>query len=323
MPVSSDQSGAGQANPSRTLPVGAELQPDGSTHFRVWAPVCQRVELVLEAEPDAGTDSQQQRRVLEMIRNQGGYFTIAAPQVTAGKRYRYRLDGKGPYPDPASRFQPEGPEGPSQVIDPKSFRWSDAGWRGVKLAGQVLYEMHVGTFTTQGTWRTAARQLTELADLGVTLLELMPIADWPGDFGWGYDGVSLFAPTRLYGTPDDLRAFVDAAHRFGIGVLLDVVYNHFGGRGCSLGQFSSDYFSKRYKNEWGDPVNFDGPNAGPVREFFLSNARYWIEEFHFDGYRIDATQAFFDESPEHILKALTRTAQRRGGQTFDLADCRE
>ncbi|MEI9897084.1 MAG: alpha-amylase family glycosyl hydrolase [Chthoniobacter sp.] len=167
--------------------------------------------------------------------------------------------------------------------------------------------MHVGTFTPEGTWRAAAEQLPELADLGATTVEMMPVADFPGRYGWGYDGVCLFAPTRLYGEPDDLRHFVDRAHALGLEVILDVVYNHLGPDGNYLPEFSSDYFSKRYHSDWGEPLNFDGDHNGPVREFFLANAAYWIGEYHFDGLRLDATQQIFDCSEEHILAAITRT----------------
>src|SRR5205823_3386241 len=225
----------------------------------------------------------------------------------AGTRYRFRLDGEQAlYPDPASRFQPDGVHGPSQVIDPGAFRWTDGAWRGAGLHGQVLYEMHVGTFTHEGTWEAAARELPELAAVGVTVLEVMPVAEFPGRFGWGYDGVDLFAPTRLYGTPDEFRRFVDRAHAAGLGVILDVVYNHFGPDGNYLKQFATDYFTDRYQNEWGEAINFDGLNSGPVREFFLANAAYWIDELHLDGLRLDATQQIFDSSPEHILAAITR-----------------
>ena len=229
---------------------------------------------------------------------------------------------RNPYPDPASRFQPQGPHGPSEVIDPSAFAWTDRGWRGVGVTGQVIYEMHVGTFTPEGTWEAAARELPELADLGVTVLEVMPVADFPGRFGWGYDGVNLFAPTRLYGRPDDLRRFVDRAHAAGLGVILDVVYNHFGPDGNYLGQFSKDYFTDRYKNEWGEAINFDGPDAGPVREFFVANAGYWIDEFHLDGLRLDATQQIFDASPEHILAAIGRRVREaaRGRATLIVAE---
>jgi maltooligosyltrehalose trehalohydrolase len=299
----------------RRLPIGAELQPDGATHFRVWAPGHRKLELVLEASAEpGGSQLRGGKSRLEMQPEADGYFALLAPGVPAGTRYRYRIDGAGPYPDPASRYQPEGPEGPSQVIDPGSFAWSDGDWPGVHLPGQVLYEMHVGTFTTEGTWRAAASQLAELAELGVTLLEIMPVADWPGDFGWGYDGVNLFAPMRLYGKPDDFRALVDRAHALGIGVLLDVVYNHVGTGGCTWQQFSSAYFTDRHENEWGSAINFDGNGSLPVREFFLANTRYWIEEFHLDGYRIDAAQAFHDDSPEHILAAITRVAREAAGR---------
>ena len=292
----------------RRLPVGAEVQTNGQTHFRLWSPDHCKIELVLEASPN----SDDQPRALLMTREEGDYFSLCA-RATAGTLYRFRLDDGPRLPDPASRFQPLGPEGPSEVIDPASFSWTDDIWKGVLLPGQVLYEMHVGTFTPEGTWVAAARELAELARLGVTLLEIMPVADWPGQFGWGYDGVCVFAPTRLYGTPDDFRHFVDQAHRVGIGVLLDVVYNHFGNHGCSVQQFSRNYVADVHANEWGAPVNFDGPGSGPVREFFLANARYWIEEFHLDGYRVDATQAIFDDSPEHAILGQV-TAYRPAAQ---------
>ncbi len=294
----------------RRLAVGAEVQADGLTHFRVWSSDHGKVELLLEGSPAMAGQSP---RALLMTPEEGAYFALSTP-APPGTLYWFRLDDGLPLPDPASRFQPLGPEGPSQVIDPASFAWTDDTWKGVLLSGQVLYEMHVGTFTPEGTWAAAARELAELARLGVTLLEVMPVADWPGEFGWGYDGVCLFAPTRLYGAPDDFRAFVDQAHRVGIGVMLDVVYNHFGNHGCSIQQFSRDYFSDSHANEWGSPVNFDGRNSGPVREFYLANARYWIDEFHLDGYRVDATQAIFDDSPEHILAQITATARAAAGQ---------
>lgn len=284
----------------RRLPIGAEVQQDGRTHFRVWALRRRTVEIVLDS-PNRGT--------FLLHCEGGGYFQGFAP-VAAGARYHFRLDGQEPlYPDPASRFQPEGPHGPSQVVDPAAFAWSDHDWQGVELPGQVLYEMHIGTFTPEGTWEAAARQLPELKDAGIAILEIMPLADFPGRFGWGYDGVNLFAPTRLYGTPDDVRRFIDRAHGLGLGVLLDVVYNHFGPDGNYLCQFSSDYISDRYQTEWGPAINYDNPNSAPVREFVAANARYWIEEFHFDGLRLDATPNIFDSSKEHILSVIGRTVR--------------
>jgi maltooligosyltrehalose trehalohydrolase len=289
---------------SRRLPVGAEVY-GGAVHFRAWAPRHDRVGVVVESGRAAG------EHLLEAAG--GGYFSGAISGVGAGSLYRFRLGGGSqPFPDPVSRFQPDGPHGPSQVIDPAAFRWTDGDWRGVSLRGQVLYELHVGTFTREGTWAAAEGELPELAATGITVIEVMPVADFAGKFGWGYDGVNLFAPTRLYGTPDDFRRFVDAAHANGLGVILDVVYNHLGPDGNYLPQFGP-YLSERHKNEWGDNINFDGPDAGPVREFFTANAAYWVSEFHLDGLRLDATQAIIDDSPKHILIEVgewVRTAAR-------------
>jgi maltooligosyltrehalose trehalohydrolase len=212
-------------------------------------------------------------------------------------------------PDPASRFQPDGPEGPSQVIDPVEFNWTDQEWKGITARGQVLYEMHVGTFTKEGTWSAAIDQLEALAETGLTAVEIMPVADFPGRFGWGYDGVNLYAPTRLYGQPDDFRRFVNTAHELGLGVILDVVYNHIGTGGSYLQEFSQDYLSIRYKSEWGDSFNFDGPDSEHVRDYIVSNVAYWIREFHVDGYRFDATQQIFDNSSVHILAQLSKAAR--------------
>ncbi len=240
-----------------------------------------------------------------------GYFAGFSPHATAGTRYGFRLDDEPRlYPDPASRRQPDGPHGTSEVVDPSSFRWTDGDWTGVELRGQVVYELHLGTFTSEGTWNAAARHLADLAELGVTLVELMPVAEFAGQFGWGYDGVNLFAPSRLYGSPDDFRRFVDEAHRHGLGVLLDVVYNHFGPTGNYLGQFSSDFVSSRHHTDWGDAINFDGENSAPVREFFIANAGYWIDEFHVDGLRLDAVHAILDDSSDHILTAIGRRVRR-------------
>lgn len=281
----------------RRVPVGAEVMPDG-VHFRVWAPVSKQVEVVLESGQAEGVHA--------LTAEPHGYHSGLVKGATAGDRYRFRLDGAGAYADPASRFQPDGPHGPSQVVDPGSFAWTDAAWEGVSLAGQVVYEMHVGAFTQEGTWEAAGRELPELAAAGITVLELMPVADFPGQFGWGYDGVNLFAPTRLYGFPDDFRRFVDKAHACGLGVILDVVYNHFGPDGNVLAAFSPDYLSKGHKNEWGDAINFDGPNCRPVREFFIANAGYWVDEYHLDGLRLDATQCVVDDSPTHVLAEIAR-----------------
>ncbi|HEX3817606.1 MAG TPA: malto-oligosyltrehalose trehalohydrolase [Chthoniobacterales bacterium] len=293
----------------RRYPIGAELIAPDCTHFRIWAPKAKRLEVAIEASIKIDA----RRDFYPLAAEAGDYFSGAAP-ASAGAFYRFRVDGGDHlHPDPASRFQPQGPHRSSCVVDPHAFRWSDANWRGLPLKGQIIYEMHIGTFTPEGTWAAAAAQLPALAENGITLIEMMPIADFPGEFGWGYDGVDLFAPCRLYGAPDDLRRFLDRAHSLGIGVILDVVYNHLGPEGNYLSVFSDDYFSKRYETEWGDPLNFDGANAQPVREFFLTNARYWIEEFHFDGFRFDATQSIFDNSEEHILCALGKAVRTAAG----------
>ena len=297
--------------PARRLPVGAEALPAGGVHFRVWAPRRREVAVVFEGEgaPEP----------LALREEEGGYFSGLAEGLKDGALYRFRLDGDDRlYPDPASRFQPDGPHRASRVVDPTAFEWTDDDWRGASLKGQVVYEMHVGTFTREGTLAAAAKHLKELAELGVTCVELMPLAEFPGRFGWGYDGVCLYAPTRLYGEPDDLRRFVNEAHRNRVAVILDVVYNHLGPDGNYLGQFSQEYFTERHKTEWGDGLNYDGRHSAPVREFFLSNARYWVEEFHFDGLRLDATQSIKDESPEHFLVALTRGVREaaRGRETI-------
>src|SRR5262249_38746503 len=208
----------------RRLPVGADVLPSGGVHFRVWASRRQHVEVVLEGGP--GHHPGAEPIAFALAPEGDGYFSGLVPEASAGTLYHYRLDGgTESYPDAASRFQPHGPHGPSQVIDPGAFQWHDQGWRGVSLEGQVIYEMHVGTFTPASTWEAAMGELPVLAELGVTVLEIMPIADFPGRFGWGYDGVNLFAPTRLYGTPDDCRRFIDRAHTLELGVILDVVYN--------------------------------------------------------------------------------------------------
>jgi maltooligosyltrehalose trehalohydrolase len=291
----------------RRYPIGAELVGENKAHFRVWAPKAQKVDVVF---PDAAETNS---RFCPLAAESDGYFCGVA-NAGPGSRYRFRVNGaENCYPDPASRFQPDGPHGSSCIVDPTKFRWSDADWVGLKLKGQIFYEMHVGTFTREGTWRAAAEQLPELARIGITVIEMMPVAEFPGRFGWGYDGVDLFAPSHLYGTPDDLRAFVDRAHSLGIGVILDVVYNHFGPDGNYLGIYSDDYLLTGTGHEWGDIINFHGQNSGPVREFFITNGCYWIEEFHFDGFRFDATHAIRDDSEEYIIGAVGRAAREAAG----------
>lgn len=285
---------------TRRLPIGAEYRPGHGTHFRVWGPAARRVHVAFE---QAGLPA------AELEPEGDGYFSGLVSAARPGNRYRFRLDDGEAFPDPASRWQPEGPHGPSEIVALDAFDWSDGDWRGVGPRGQVLYEMHIGTFTPEGTYEAAQAHLPYLKDVGITVLELMPVNEFNGPFGWGYDGVNLFAPTRLYGEPDDLRRFIDRAHALGLGVILDVVYNHFGPSGNYLTRFSPDYISKRYINEWGDAINFDGEASAPVREFFACNAAYWIAEFHFDGLRLDATQCLFDASETHIVAEIGRRAR--------------
>ena len=281
-------------------PVGAQLHEDGAA-FRVWARNHKQAAVRIK------------NRDYPLQLEGDGYFGGEVKGVGAGDTYGFLLSGEGPFPDPASRYQPEGPHGPSQIIDPSRFAWSDQAWQGIKLAQQVIYELHIGTFTREGTWRSAIRELPALAELGITVLELMPVAEFAGSFGWGYDGVDLFAPTCIYGNPDDFRAFVDEAHRCGIGVLLDVVYNHVGPDGNYLQKFSESYFTSDHQTDWGEAINFYGQHSAPVREFYAANAAYWIKEFHLDGLRLDATQNVYDHSKDHILAEINRSARKAAG----------
>jgi maltooligosyltrehalose trehalohydrolase len=291
---------------NRRRSIGAEVM-DGGVHFRVWAPARKEVAAVID-----GRDFRLQRET-------HGYFSGLVRGIGAGALYRFRLDGEEEtYPDPASRFQPEGVHGPSQVIDP-AFGFRE--WSGVSDE-PVLYELHIGTFTREGTYAAAIEHLPFLADVGINVIELMPVNEFPGDFGWGYDGVDLWAPTRLYGSPDELRRFIDEAHANGIAVILDVVYNHVGPDGCYLTKFSKDYFTDKYENEWGEAMNFDGENAHGVRTFVSENAAYWIDEFQFDGLRVDATQSIFDSSERHILREIRDAVHTAafGRRTFLVAE---
>jgi maltooligosyltrehalose trehalohydrolase len=294
--------------------LGASPSPNG-VRFKVWAPEARSVEVVVfqprgERGGRTGSGDGDLVAIARLTRSDDGYFSGIAEQLRPGALYQYRVDGKGPYPDPASRFQPEGPHGPSQVVDPASYAWNDREWPGVVMDGQVIYELHVGAFTPEGTFDAAAEQLSELAALGVTTLELMPVAEFPGRWNWGYDGVDLFAPYHGYGDHDALKRFVDRAHAVGLAVILDVVYNHLGPDGNYLECFSPAYFTDRYPNDWGKALNFDGPESAQVREFFIENACYWIREFHLDGLRLDATQSIHDDSATHVLAELSQRTRK-------------
>jgi maltooligosyltrehalose trehalohydrolase len=289
----------------RTIPVGAEFSAEsGGTHFRVWAPEQKSVAVTFE----------DLREPIQLTREGSGYFSGFGDGVSAQAAYKYQLGEGESYPDPASRYQPTGPHGFSAVIDPHDEKWSDEKWPGVKLQGQVIYELHLGTFTLEGTWKSAAEKLEFLQDTGITLIEVMPVADFPGKFGWGYDGVQPFAPASIYGPPGDMRAFVNKAHALGMGVILDVVYNHLGPDGNYLTKFSPFYLNSKRKTDWGEALNFDGEHREPVREFFRENAAYWIREFHLDGLRFDATQDIHDDSEPHVLIEIGEAARRAAGK---------
>jgi maltooligosyltrehalose trehalohydrolase len=285
--------------------IGATPHSAG-TSFRVWAPIAKAVTVIVE-----GRDAQ-----FPLQPEPGGYFSGIARDIHAGNRYKFSLDDGEPFPDPASRYQPNGPHGASEVIDPTTYIWSptEAGWPGISIDDQVLYEFHVGTFTPEGTFLAAISQFPRLRELGITAIECMPLAEFAGAVGWGYDGVSLFAPFHRYGTPDDLRRMIDAAHQNGLGVILDVVYNHLGPDGNYLGKYSLDYFS-RFDTEWGNAINFDGEHSDPVRHFFLANAAHWICEYHFDGLRLDATQSIHDNGSHgvHILSEIRTKVRASAG----------
>lgn len=267
---------------------------EGDTaHARVWAAGRQRVEVVLD-----GTDGE--RRVA-LAPDANGCFHAVLPGARAGDHYRVSPDGEGPFPDPASRWQPDGVHGRSRIVDPRAFHWTDSMWKGPDPARLVTYELHIGSFSPEGTFDGARRRLEYLAQLGVTAIELMPVADFPGRWNWGYDGVSLYAPSRAYGTPDELRALVDAAHGVGLAVLLDVVYNHLGPDGAYLPAISRAVFTPRHRTPWGDALNFDGDGSQALRDYFIDNALHWIAEYHVDGLRLDATHAIVDDSPRHFL----------------------
>lgn len=278
---------------------GAWLE-DGAGVVRVWAPASTTV--ALRAADGSGAD-------VPLVRDAGGYFSGRAPWLRAGIRYSLVLDGDRVFPDPASRFQPDGVHGPSELIDPNTFEWGTSGWRGRSMDELVVYELHVGAFTPEGTFAAAADRLAALAELGITAVELMPVAAFPGRRNWGYDPAAQFAPSEHYGRPDDLRRFVDRAHAFGISVILDVVYNHFGPDGAYAAACSPLFFSDRHQSPWGAGINLDGPASADVRRFFIDNALHWLIEYRIDGLRLDATHALVDDGPEHFLAELTRAVR--------------
>jgi malto-oligosyltrehalose trehalohydrolase len=287
------------------MPFGAELVDSGGVLFRLWAPAAKSVELLLfqEGPPDA----------FPMTPRADGWFELIAPEARAGTRYKFRIDSGVEVPDPAARAN-EDIEGASVVVDALRYEWRNDAWRGRPWHEAAIYELHVGSFTPEGTFASIESRLDHLAQLGITVIELMPIADFPGDRGWGYDGVLPFAPDAAYGTPDELKSLIDAAHEYGIAVILDVVYNHFGPEGNWLHTYAPQFFTQRHHTPWGAAINFDAEHSRTVREFFIHNALYWLEEFQFDGLRIDAVHAMLDDNEPHFIQELCRRVHDGPGQ---------
>lgn len=273
--------------------------------YRVWAREARQVEALIWT-------GYEEARAVPLAPDASGYYHGVDHEGQAGDLYKYRLDGKAEYPDPASRYQPEGVHGRSMVIDPSRFRWRDILWSGWPLRDLVIYEIHIGTFTPDGTFLAAIDKLPHVRDLGATAVEIMPVAAFAGDRNWGYDGVCIYAPANAYGHPDDLRALVDAAHELGLSVILDVVYNHLGPDGNYLGVYAPGYIDEERKTPWGGALRLDDPGYRPLRAFFAANPRYWLDEFHIDGFRLDATHAILDESPQHIIEEITSSIHEQG-----------
>lgn len=288
---------------SHPMPFGTRILDDGRVNFRLWAPEARKVELSLQGgAPEID---------LHMAPEAEGWFGITTELASSGFYYQYRINGKDYVPDPASRFQPQDINGSSQVIDPEAWEWTDGDWRGRPWEEAVLYELHVGTFSEEGTFAGVKRRLDYLADLGVTAIQLMPIADFSGRRNWGYDSVLPFAPDSSYGTPDELKDLIATAHHKGLMVFNDVVYNHFGPEGNYLHWYAPDFFTNRFHTPWGNAVNFS--HSPWVRQYFIHNALYWLEEYHFDGLRFDAVHAIFDESSPHILEELSEALRQGPG----------
>lgn len=283
------------------LPFGAEIQGNGENRFIIWAPAADGVEVILGSEEP-----------ISMQRGKKGIFSVTV-DIGPGVRYKFRIDGEQDVPDPASRYQPEDVHGPSQVIDPGAFDWEDEDWLGRPWEETILYELHVGSFTPEGTFAGVKERLDYLLDLGVTAIELMPLSDFPGERNWGYDGVLPYAPDSSYGTPEDLKDLIQTAHQKGLMVFLDVVYNHFGPEGNYLNVYAPQFFTDRHETPWGAAVNFDGDGSEQVREYVINNALYWIQEYHIDGLRLDAVHAIVDDSEKHLLEELAERVQEGSG----------
>jgi maltooligosyltrehalose trehalohydrolase len=281
---------------------GPDLTPEGVV-FRLWAPAVPRIGIAVDG-----------RQTVNMRAAGNGWHELTVAHTGAGTRYHFVLPDGLRVPDPASRFQPFDVHGRSEIVAPDAYTWNDAGWTGRPWHEAVLYELHVGAFTPEGTFRSAIERLDHLVDLGVTAIEIMPVADFPGRRNWGYDGVFPYAPDSSYGRPEDLKALVDAAHQRGLMVLLDVVYNHFGPDGNYLPLYAPQFFTDRHQTPWGAAINYDGEDSGPVRDFVIENAVYWVDAFHLDGLRLDAVHAIIDDGPKHLLDELAERVRAVAGR---------
>jgi len=284
------------------MPFGAEIRDAGKVRFRLWAPTASDVSVSISDKS------------LPMSRLGDGWFELVTAEAGPGTHYQFKIDRLHSVPDPASRFQPLGVHGPSEVVDPQAFSWKNTNWRGRPWEEAILYELHVGTFSPEGTFAGAEEKLQYLVDLGITAVEIMPVSSFPGTRNWGYDGVLPYAPAACYGRPQDLKRFVDTAHSQGLMVFLDVVYNHFGPEGNYLRLYSPQFFSELHRTPWGEAINFDGPGSRQVRDYFIHNALYWLQEYHIDGLRIDAVHAIYDDSRPDFLTELAETLRTKVGQ---------
>lgn len=294
---------------SYEMPFGPTINDDGSIDFRLWAPTAKSVDLIVYGS-STGSAIEEDR---PMDAAKDGWYLVKSDKAKVGSRYHFRIDGDLKVPDPASRFQPEDVHGPSEVIDPKRFKWTATDWKGRPWSQAAIYEMHVGAFTPEGTYEALTEKLDYLVDLGITAIELMPLSDFPGNFNWGYDGVLPYAPDSSYGSPDELKRLIDEAHQRGLQVFLDVVYNHFGPEGNYLHVYAKKFFNQKYATPWGSAINYDGDGSQYVRDFVRHNVLYWLEEYRFDGLRFDAVDTIYDYSRRHILNEIAQAVNSGPG----------
>lgn len=307
--------------------IGADYQANvgtgGGCAFTVWAPLLEKVAVEIVSTPDGDRAQQLASRKLAMSKDERGYWHAIAPDLPPGTRYKYQLNDADAWPDPASGYQPEGVHGPSEVVDHSAFDWQDDSWQGIPLNTYIIYELHVGTFTNEGTFEGAIARLPDLVELGITAIEIMPVAQFPGDRNWGYDGVYPFAVQNSYGGPEGLKQFVDACHQYGLAVIMDVVYNHFGPEGNYTGKFGP-YTTGRYRTPWGDAINFDDAYSDGVRHYFIENALSWLRDYHIDALRLDAVHAIYDFGAKHFLLALSdavkQLSDERGQPLYLIAE---